>query len=49
VTQQEIARLETREQGRLLQILFRCIIIDPQGRVIGFDLNPPFMYLSVAM
>jgi hypothetical protein len=43
---QLFVRLETREQGRLLQILFRCIIIDTQGKVIDFDLNPPFMYLS---
>jgi hypothetical protein len=43
---QLFVRLETREQGRLLQILFRRIIIDTRGTVVDFALNPPFVYLS---
>jgi hypothetical protein len=46
---QLFGRLETNDQNRLLQILFRRIIIDMQGKVVEFDLNPPFVYLSSLM
>jgi len=46
---QLFSRLELGEQGRLLQILFRRIIIDTQGEVVDFNLNPPFVYLSSLM
>ncbi len=39
---QLFGRLETNDLNKLLQILFRRIIIDMQGKVVDFDL----MYLS---
>lgn len=39
-------RMEIPEQERLLRILFRRIIIDTQGKVIDFELNSPFVYLT---
>ena len=39
-------RLDTRKQNHVLQILFRHIIIDTQGKVIDFELNSPFQYLT---
>jgi hypothetical protein len=39
-------RLEIPEQERLLRILFRRIIIDTQGKVVDFELNSPFVYLT---
>ena len=38
-------RFEKSQQKRLLQILVKHIIIDTQGTIIEFELNPPFMYL----
>jgi hypothetical protein len=38
-------RLDKAKQARLLQILFARIIIDTQGTILEFELNPPFMYL----
>ena len=40
-------RLRTIDQGRLLRILFRRIIIDTQGKVIDFEMHPPFAYLTL--
>ena len=40
-------RLRTIDQGRLLRILFRRIIIDTQGKIIDFELHPPFAYLTL--
>lgn len=39
-------RLDDTHRARLLQILFERIIIDTDGRIIDFLLNPPFQYLS---
>jgi hypothetical protein len=39
-------RLERPEQRRLLQILFKRIIIDTQGKIRDVELNPPFAYLT---
>jgi len=39
-------RLTETCQVRLLQILFERIIIDTEGRIVDFTLNPPFEYLS---
>jgi hypothetical protein len=39
-------RLNETCQARLLQILFERIIIDTEGRIVDFSLNPPFEYLS---
>jgi len=38
-------RLDLKQKWRLLQILFRHIIIDTQGQVIDLELNAPFVYL----
>jgi len=38
--------LKESSQARLLQILFERIIIDTEGRIVDFTLNPPFEYLS---
>ncbi len=39
-------RLDKTDQRRLLQILFKRIIIDTQGRICSVDLNSPFAYLA---
>jgi hypothetical protein len=38
-------RLDLKQKWRLLQILFRHIIIDTQGQVVDLELNAPFVYL----
>ena len=38
-------RLETRQQGILLQILAKQIIVDPHGKIVEHELNSPFVYL----
>lgn len=38
-------RLEMKQQGTLLQILAKRIIVDPQGAIIEHELNSPFVYL----
>jgi hypothetical protein len=38
-------RLEKKQQGILLQILAKQIIVDPQGAIIEHELNSPFVYL----
>jgi hypothetical protein len=39
-------RLDDTHRARLLQILFERIIIDTEGRIVDFTLNPPYEYLS---
>lgn len=39
-------RLGQKEQQRLLQILFKRIIIDTEGQILEVVLNPPFQYLN---
>jgi Recombinase len=39
-------RLDKTDQRRLLQILFKRIIIDTQGRICSVELNSPFAYLT---
>ncbi len=43
---QLFARMERRQQARLLQILVKRIIIDTQGKIVDVELNPPFAYLT---
>jgi hypothetical protein len=38
-------RLKKKERATLLQILVKCIIVDPQGEVIDYKLNSPFAYI----
>ena len=39
-------RLEEKQQGTLLQILAKQIIVDTQGKIVGHELNSPFVYLG---
>lgn len=38
-------RLEDKSKARLLKILAKQIIIDPDGQIIDYELNSPFTYL----
>jgi hypothetical protein len=38
-------RLEKQQQGILLQILAKQIIVDPHGKIVEHELNSPFVYL----
>lgn len=38
-------RLEKKQQGTLLQILAKRIIVDSQGAILEHELNSPFIYL----
>ena len=38
-------RLDKKQQGILLQILAKQIIVDPHGKIIDHELNSPFVYL----
>ncbi len=40
------ARMDRRQQARLLQILVKRIIIDTQGIITDVEFNPPFAYLT---
>jgi len=37
--------LEEKQKSTLLQILFKRIVVNSQGKVIDYDLNSPFVYL----
>jgi len=39
-------RLGDKERSKLLQILVKRFIVDPQGKIIDFQLNTPFAYLQ---
>jgi hypothetical protein len=39
-------RLDTRQRWKLLQIIVKHIIIDPQGKILEVALNTPFFYLG---
>jgi hypothetical protein len=39
--------LEEQDKVKLLQILVRRISIDCNGKIIDFELHPPFAYLNV--
>lgn len=39
-------RLEEKQQGTLLQILAKQIIVDTQGKIVRHELNSPFVYLG---
>jgi hypothetical protein len=39
-------RLEEKQQSTLLQILAKQIIVDTQGKIVGHELNSPFVYLG---
>jgi len=39
-------RLKEADRTKLLQILAKRIIVDPNGEIVGYDLNSPFMYLD---
>jgi len=38
-------RLDEKMKTKLLQILVKSIIINPEGEIINYELNSPFMYL----
>jgi len=39
-------RLDDKAKHKLLQILINRIIVDPDGRIVDYELNRPFGYLS---
>ena len=39
-------RFDDKAKHKLLQILVNRIIVDPDGRIVGYELNRPFGYLS---
>jgi hypothetical protein len=39
-------RFKEADRTKLLKILARRIIVDPNGEIVGYDLNSPFMYLD---
>ncbi len=39
-------RLDDKPKHKLLQILINRIIADPDGRIVGYELNRPFGYLG---
>jgi hypothetical protein len=39
-------RLNEKERSKLLQIFIKRMIVDPQGKIIDFQLNAPFAYLQ---
>jgi hypothetical protein len=39
-------RLESKKRNELLQIIIKRIIINRQGKIIDYELNSPFAYLS---
>jgi hypothetical protein len=39
-------RLAPRQQSKFLQMLARKIIVNLDGRIVGWELNAPFEYLS---
>ena len=39
-------RLDDKPKHKLLQILINRIIADPDGRIVDYELNRPFGYLS---
>ena len=39
-------RLDDKAKHKLLQILVNRIIVDPDGRIVDYELNRPFGYLS---
>lgn len=39
-------RLKESDQSKILQIITKRIIVDPQGKIIEYELNSPFGYIS---
>ena len=39
-------RLDDKAKHKLLQIMVNRIIVDPDGRIVDYELNRPFGYLS---